>query len=107
MPPTPEGHDWLARYNASHQHPVNRALHTIGIPMILVSLLLGLAAFARPALWLPAVVLFAAGWVLQFIGHWFEGKPPAFLSDWRFLFTGLKWWVIKLRGGRGEGAPRR
>ncbi|MBD2074345.1 hypothetical protein H6F86_10695 [Phormidium sp. FACHB-592] len=32
------------------------------------------------------------GWVFQFIGHGFEGKPPKCLSDWRFLFVGLRWW---------------
>jgi hypothetical protein len=31
-------------------------------------------------------------------GHGFEGKPPEFLKDWRFLFVGLRWWVAKLRG---------
>jgi hypothetical protein len=31
-------------------------------------------------------------------GHAFEGKPPEFLHDWRFLFVGLRWWVAKIRG---------
>jgi uncharacterized membrane protein YGL010W len=38
------------------------------------------------------------GWVFQFIGHAFEGKPPEFLKDWRFLFVGLSWWLAKLAG---------
>ena len=29
---------WIAQYASSHQHPVNRACHTFGIPIILVSL---------------------------------------------------------------------
>jgi uncharacterized membrane protein YGL010W len=90
--------DWLERYNERHQHPVNRVCHAIGIPMIVVALLLGLVALLVHELWLVAVALFVAGWILQFIGHWFEGKPPAFFSDWRFLATGLNWWVAKLRG---------
>jgi uncharacterized membrane protein YGL010W len=97
---SPKTRDWLERYNERHQHPVNRACHTIGIPMIVVAVLLGLAALAVHELWLVAAALFVAGWVLQFIGHWFEGKPPAFLSDWRFLVTGLSWWATKLRRGR-------
>jgi hypothetical protein len=36
--------------------------------------------------------------VLQFIGHFVEGKPPEFFKDWRFLFVGLRWWLAKLRG---------
>ena len=40
----------------------------------------------------------AAGWALQFIGHAFEGKPPEFFHDWRFLLVGARWWVAKIRG---------
>jgi hypothetical protein len=49
-----------------------------------------------PGLRVFAIVLFIAGWVLQFIGHAVEGKPPEFFSDWRFLFVGLRWWLAKL-----------
>jgi len=35
---------------------------------------------------------------VQFIGHAFEGKPPEFLKDWRFLFVGLRRWFAKIRG---------
>jgi len=48
--------------------------------------------------WPVPVVLFAVGWTFQFIGHAFEGKPPEFLRDWRFLFVGLRWWYAKIRG---------
>ena len=90
--------EWVAQYSLSHQNAVNRWLHTFGIPMIVVSLVLGVVSFARPALWLPAVGLFVTGWVLQFIGHAVEGKPPEFFKDWRFLFVGLRWWLAKLSG---------
>ena len=66
---------WIAQYASSHQHPVNRLCHTLGIPTILLSVL-----------------------VSQFIGHAFEGKPPEFFSDWRFLFVGVRWWWAKIRG---------
>jgi uncharacterized membrane protein YGL010W len=90
--------EWVAQYSLSHQHAVNRWLHTLGIPMIVVSLVLGVASIGLPALRLPAVALFAAGWVLQFVGHAFEGKPPEFFKDWRFLFVGLRWWLAKISG---------
>ena len=45
-----------------------------------------------------ALVLFVVGWVFQFVGHAFEGKPPEFFHDWRFLFVGVRWWVAKMRG---------
>jgi len=90
--------DWVAQYSLSHQHSVNRWMHTFGIPMIVVSLVMGLASIPLPRLRLPALALFIAGWVLQFIGHAFEGKAPEFFKDWRFLLVGLRWWIAKLAG---------
>jgi uncharacterized membrane protein YGL010W len=90
--------EWIAQYAESHQHPVNRVCHTLGIPMIAVSIVLFAAALVVEGLWWLPLTLFVVGWVLQFIGHWFEGKPPEFFSDWRFLFVGLRWWAAKMRG---------
>lgn len=90
--------EWVAQYSTSHQHPVNRACHTLGIPTILISLAVGVAALFVHRLWIYALALFSLGWIFQFIGHAFEGKPPEFLHDWRFLFVGLRWWVAKVRG---------
>ena len=90
--------DWIAQYSTSHQHPVNRLCHTLGIPMIVVAILMGLGGFLVPSLWIPAAVIFVIGWVLQFIGHYFEGERPEFFKDWRFLFVGLRWWLAKISG---------
>ena len=90
--------DWIAEYGESHQHPKNRACHTIGIPMIALSVVLfALSPFVQK-LWIAAVLLFVVGWIFQFVGHAYEGKPPEFLKDARFLFVGLRWWFAKLRG---------
>jgi len=89
---------WVARYARSHQHPVNRLCHTLGIPTILLSLAVSLLALLVHRLWTLALGLFVAGWILQFIGHAFEGKPPEFFHDWRFLFVGVRWWWAKMRG---------
>ena len=35
---------WIAQYAGSHQHPVNRVFHTVGIPAILLSVVLFLGA---------------------------------------------------------------
>ena len=90
--------EWVAEYAESHQHPVNRFCHTLGIPMIAVAIAMFAAALFVEGLWWLALALFIVGWVLQFIGHWFEGKPPEFFKDWRFLFVGLRWWAAKMRG---------
>ena len=61
--------EWIARYEQSHQHPVNRLCHTFGIPLIAVSILLLVAAVFVDGLWPLALGLFLLGWVFQFVGH--------------------------------------
>lgn len=89
---------WIAQYAESHQHPVNRTLHTFGIPMIAASLPLFIVAWFVEGLWLLPAALFVLGWILQFVGHGFEGKPPEFFKDPRFLLVGVRWWLAKMRG---------
>jgi len=86
---------WVSEYAESHQHPINRACHTVGIPMIVVSILLLLFFWLHPFVWVLSLSLFVVGWVFQFVGHYYEKKPPEFLSDWRFLFVGTRWWIKK------------
>lgn len=69
----------LEKYRQDHQHPVNQILHYIGIPSIIISLPLFFFY------WKLALVLFIGGWVLQFVGHFFEGKKPTFFSNPLFL----------------------
>ena len=90
--------EWVEEYAESHRHPINKLTHTIGIPMIALSLPLFVAAIFIKGFWPVPIVLFAVGWIFQFIGHYFEGKPPEFFKDWRFLFVGLRWWFKKIRG---------
>lgn len=89
---------WVAQYSTSHTHPVNRVCHTIGIPMITLSLPLFVVALFVRGLWPLPVALFLVGWLLQFAGHYVEGKPPEFFHDPRFLLVGLRWWFAKVRG---------
>ena len=90
--------EWIAQYGQSHQNPFNRICHTLGIPLIALSIPLFIIAFFIRGFWPIPLGLFVVGWVLQFAGHWAEGKPPEFLKDWRFLLVGLRWWFAKLRG---------
>jgi uncharacterized membrane protein YGL010W len=90
--------EWIRQYAESHQHPVNRVCHTVGIPLIVASIPLFVLGFIASGLWLLALAMFVVGWVFQFVGHWFEGKPPEFFHDWRFLFVGLRWWFAKISG---------
>ena len=47
---------WIAQYASSHQHPVNRICHTLGIPTIVISLALFIFSPFFHRLW-----IFAAG----------------------------------------------
>jgi uncharacterized membrane protein YGL010W len=98
MPASQTSKEWIAEYAQSHQHPVNRACHTVGIPMIAVSLPLFAASPFVHGLWPIPTALFVIGWIFQFVGHFYERKPPEFLKDPRFLFVGLRWWFAKVRG---------
>ncbi len=89
---------WIAQYTSSHQHPANRLCHTFGIPLIVISLGVAVAGIFVRGLWPYALGLFVFGWVLQFVGHAFEGKRPEFFHDWRFLLVGVRWWWAKMRG---------
>lgn len=64
---------------------------------VLMALLIGMAhiwveslehtAGALPA-WAVAFGVFVVGWVLQFVGHYYEGRKPAFADDLVGLLVG-------------------
>lgn len=87
--------DWINEYAESHQHPINKACHFIGIPMIVIAIALIPFGFLTPILWRFCIAFFVIGWAFQFIGHAFERKPPEFFKDWRFLLVGTRWWFRK------------
>lgn len=90
--------DWIAQYATSHQNPINRFCHTIGIPLIASSIPIFVISIFVEGLWIVPAAMFVVGWIFQFVGHAFEGKPPEFFKDWRFLFVGLRWWFAKIQG---------
>ncbi|MEP7298936.1 MAG: Mpo1-like protein [Burkholderiales bacterium] len=59
---------------------------------IVVGVLVGLAhgvAQGSTSAWLAwGLGTFAVGWVIQFVGHYFEGRKPAFVDDLAGLFIG-------------------
>lgn len=79
----------MEEYRASHRHPLNRLTHSIGIPLIVGSLLL---AFFH---WKIALVLFCIGWCFQFAGHLIEGNRPAFFKSPMHLLIGPYWWITR------------
>jgi uncharacterized membrane protein YGL010W len=41
--------------------------------------------------WPAAIGLFVVGWIFQFVGHHYEGKSPAFLTNLLHLLVGPVW----------------
>ncbi len=85
-------------YKARHRHPLNKLSHSIGIPLIVVSLLLFFFS------WRWSLVLFVVGWAFQFLGHAIEGKQPAFFLNPFYLLVG-PWWLLR-RAAEGVGLRR-
>ena len=61
--------EWIVQYGTSHRHPLNRFCHTVGIPLIALSLPLFLAIPFMHGIWPIPTAMFVSGWVLQFVGH--------------------------------------
>jgi len=65
----------------------------LGVAVCLANLVLILAALPlgqlSTPLWLGwGLGLFVVGWALQFVGHYYEGRKPAFVDDLRGLLVG-------------------
>ena len=71
---------------------------------LVMGLLLGLCLWAGQVMagqdtgmWLGAGVgAFVAGWVIQFVGHYYEGRKPAFVDDISGLIIGPLFVVAEL-----------
>jgi uncharacterized membrane protein YGL010W len=61
---------FVINYLLRHQHPVNQALHVIGVPLTFVAT--AVLLWEGFATW--ACGTFVAGYLLQFAGHWIEGN---------------------------------
>jgi uncharacterized membrane protein YGL010W len=56
-----------------------------------------IAAAQTTAVWLGiGLGSFLVGWAFQFLGHWYEGKKPAFVDDLVGLFVGPLFLVAEL-----------
>lgn len=86
---------WIHEYSLSHQHPVNRGCHSLGIPLVILSIILLPFSLISQLPWYFASSLFVFGWICQFVGHCYEKSLPEFFKDWRFLLVGARWWALK------------
>ena len=86
-------------YKAHHLHPLNKLFHSIGIPLIVISLPL---FFFQ---WRWALALFIVGWVFQFAGHAIEGNRPALLKNPIHLLVGPLWLLRRVAEATGLMRP--
>ncbi|WP_207267934.1 DUF962 domain-containing protein, partial [Pseudomonas sp. FW305-3-2-15-A-R2A1] len=69
---------------------------------VLMTVLLGLCVWAGQVLaqqntlvWLSSGIgMFVVGWAIQFVGHHYEGRKPAFVDDVTGLIVGLLFVVV-------------
>ena len=73
-------------------------LSKIAALLMLVWLLiyLGLVILLKPYIIEISILLFAFGWILQFLGHFIEGKRPSFFEDLRYFLIGPLFVVQKV-----------
>jgi uncharacterized membrane protein YGL010W len=57
--------------------------------------------------WPLAIAAFVVGWIFQFVGHAYEGKSPAFLTNLLHLLVGPLWVASHLvpTSGSSSSAP--
>lgn len=67
----------FAFYLLEHTHPVNRATHMVGIPLLIITLIWGILSLN---LWI-FIGGQIVGWAIQLIGHRIEGNRPALLKN--------------------------
>lgn len=74
----------------------------VGLLMLLAHQVAG----GSVALWLSwGVGFFAVGWVIQFIGHYYEGRKPAFADDIVGLLVGPMFVVMEMLAPLGLFKP--
>jgi len=73
-------------------------LSKIAALLMLVWLLiyLGLVVLLKPYIIEISILLFAFGWILQFLGHFIEGKRPSFFFFFRFFLFFYLFVLVKL-----------
>lgn len=95
-------------YAETHTDPTNRALHMVGIPIILggTTGLLVWPRYSPP--WVVSAGAYGFGWALNLVGHAvFEKNAPAFADDPLSFVAGPVWDLMQLRdalAARGRAA---
>ncbi len=78
----------------------------LGLAVTVVVGLLMLFAHKVETAWIAwGVGFFVVGWIIQFVGHWYEGKKPAFVDDLVGLLVGPMFIVAEAMFALGWNRP--
>ena len=68
----------VVQWHERHRHPASLSLHVLGIPPTIAGFLLFpiYAALVSLPVFLLALALFVGGYLIQFLGHAFDGTEP-------------------------------
>lgn len=81
---------------------LSRGALALGLVTSGVWVLLAVLAHAVPgAWWAWGLGFFAVGWVIQFVGHYYEGRKPAFVDDLVGLFVAPMFVLLELLAPAG------
>lgn len=78
-----------------------------GLLMVLAHLLAPMAAPWGLVAWQLGLALFVIGWTIQFVGHYWEGRKPAFVDDIVGLLVGPMFVVGEVLMALGLMSPMR
>lgn len=100
---------WLARWLERHRSAVSFWLHAVGIPLTILAGAMAICQLVhgRWDLWWRPVVLVIAGYLLQFVGHVYEGNDMGEVIFIKRLL-GLPYVAVSPRYAREQSrAPQR
>lgn len=82
---------YFRQYANSHQNKWNRFFHTLGMPLIVISLIVFACGYYD-----YGIAMFVVGWIFQFIGHAIEKTMPEFITNPVFLLIGPLFFLNKI-----------
>ena len=85
---------------------LTRGSVVLGVAVTVVVGLLMLFALKVETSWIAwGIGFFLVGWIIQFVGHWYEGKKPAFVDDLVGLLVGPMFIVAEALFALGWNRP--
>lgn len=81
------------------------ALAVSTMNLVLIGLAQPVGAMSTAVWLLVGIGAFVVGWMFQFVGHYYEGRKPAFVDDISGLFVGPMFVVAEAMFALGWGRP--